>query len=120
MGSTYSATSKLGGGPGGGLATSPPSFGGGGGGMGGGGNMPVYSSGSAANNADGQILAPPKLAKNRYGREELLALFIGDAQTAPNELKTTFPEFYIEPHQEPICTMQFTDVEEVTDFNIIN
>lgn len=80
--------------------------------------MNVYCGGSAANNADGNILAPPKLAKNRYGREEMLALFTGPATVAPAELKTTFPEFYIEQQQEPICMMPFTDVEEVGAFYV--
>lgn len=74
---------------------------------------------ASANPAD-YILAPPILSKNRYGREELLALFSnletnGDTEHKPHErLKTDFTDFFVEELRKPICLLQYSETEKVT------
>lgn len=65
------------------------------------------------NNPNDNILAPPKLSKNRYGREELLALFTGINTPAPSRLKEDFADFYLPTAQNPICMAPFSEIEQV-------
>uniref|UniRef100_A0A915KTZ3 GYF domain-containing protein n=1 Tax=Romanomermis culicivorax TaxID=13658 RepID=A0A915KTZ3_ROMCU len=70
------------------------------------------SSGSnQTNNNNDTILAPPKLSKNRYSREELLVMFNLSAP-APSRLKDDFVDFYVDPAQNPVCMAPYTDIEQ--------
>jgi hypothetical protein len=59
-------------------------------------------------------LAPPKMARNRFSREELLALYQTiDLDDVPAMLLTNFAEFVTAEAQRPITLTQFSETEEV-------
>jgi len=82
-------------------------------------NNPYYQN---ATNEVQTVLAPPVLAKNRYGREDLLALFTTPTEPSaknhepPERLGLDFTDFFIEEARTPICMLPFSDMEQVCNY----
>lgn len=60
-------------------------------------------------------LAPPIMAKNRYSREELLALRPPEGTSLDPAIYDRAPSYASEEQLPPICLLPFSESEEVLD-----